>query len=181
MFLYVYLPICLCLHVWALAASLDHPAGETRIGDWENKTPTTRRRQEDTVGSVGRITVRGTCADIKQENLCKHIKIKSVCSSLFYFAQLSLVVSKSHCGAEQGVVDRAEQCVQTKQGKSLVLQRGCDLSFPSHVLPRGQMCLIEHSAKLETQLLGIETVPLWQWRSAFSSAPPSHWGSWVVH
>lgn len=29
----VCLPISLCLHVWALAASLDHPAGEARIGE----------------------------------------------------------------------------------------------------------------------------------------------------
>lgn len=51
-----------------------------------------------------------------------------------------------------------------------MVQPGCDLSFPSHVLPQGQMCLIEHSAKLETQLLGIEAVSLWQWRRAATEA-----------
>lgn len=54
-----------------------------------------------------------------------------------------------------------------------MLHQGCDVSFHSHVQPQCQMCLIEHSAKLETQLLGTEAVPLWQWRSTFSSAPPS--------
>lgn len=51
--------MCVC----ALAASLDHPAGEARVGDCKNETTTTRGRQEDTAGSAGRITARGTHAD----------------------------------------------------------------------------------------------------------------------
>lgn len=68
-------PVCrcliACLLVCASAASVDHPAGEARVGERKDAAATTGRRQDDPAGSVGGIAVRGAHADVRYSRHAK--------------------------------------------------------------------------------------------------------------
>lgn len=101
--------VSLFVCVSALAASLDHPAREARVGDCKNKTTTTRGGQEDTAGSARRITSRGTHADNihSERNVEDNFTLRSTkrtCCRLLLYPVLCYVNYNSSCTYKSTII-----------------------------------------------------------------------------